>query len=242
MNTEIIFEEAKIEREPESPMIPGQVKFSEGHGFLAYRKEDLGKSRLLDDVNVFYLEFFGDDPNDDTSEAWATPLRAIVLERLAHRDWNWYLSFFGDVPDQISSTGVISINQDFKNGFLKAHSLHYTEFSTPEYGITIEQRLFLEVPPYLLESVVTRYWPQNYPAYPIQGLQLPPNQIDLLCRWSERHRDVRLFREIIDHVRIMFYTFPSENCHFIFITNKVSFSEMQKALDLDDLRERARGL
>jgi hypothetical protein len=96
-------------------------------------------------------------------------------------------------------------------------------------------RIFFQIPNQSLANAVLHCWQQTNPGHPIEGYCMMSGQIEWLRQWDKRPRDDHLFREVIDRVFIAFYTYPSEHCHFAFVTNKLTLEELKKRLDLGDL-------
>jgi hypothetical protein len=210
----------------------------DSYGFLMEGINHLDETPLLDDVKAYHVNFFGGEPDDD-NELWANPLRAKILQRLTLSKWHWYLSFIGDMPVKSDPTGFIPIEQEMQNGIIRSEHLDFVVLKSPEGYANIRPRLFVEIPEGLIFPIIQRYWHRNYPGYPIQGLLMGPGQAARLQKWSEKTRNAELFREIIDEVYVTFYAYPSENRHFYFLTNKLSFDEFQRLIDMDNLQKEA---
>ena len=210
----------------------------DSYGFLMAGIRNLDETPLLDDVKGFYLDFFGGN-SEDNYELWANPLRVKVLQRLSLSQWYLYLSIIGDVPYDSSPTGYIPIEKEMQNGVIQDEHLSYVVIKSPESYTEIHPRIFLEVPERLIPQIINRYWQRAYPGYPIQGLLMRPGQVARLRSWSEKPRNDHLFREIIDEVFVMFHTFPSENRHFLFLTNKLTLDDIKRLVDIDDLQKAA---
>lgn len=110
------------------------------------------------------------------------------------------------------------------------------------YGLGFLHRLFVETPDQLLPDTVLRYWPEAIPGWPLEGYSLPSGQIDLLRRWDQSPRDDHLFREMMNHVFVAFYTHPSEHRHLAFVTCKLDLDDMKQLLDIDALASMAQEL
>lgn len=214
-----------------------------GYGHLTFGGHNLANSQLLDDVNVFYLFFYGESSDVEGREAWADPLRVEVLQRLSSENRTWYLSFVGDIPDASSSTGYTPITQEIQQGLSQEEKLDFAvvQSELPHYvGKGFRPRLFFETPNRLLSHVVSRYWSRAYPGLPIEGYNLSPGQIGLLHKWDKRPRDAQLFRDVMNEISIAFYTFPAEHRHFAFVTSKLGLDDMKQLLDIESLRRQAR--
>lgn len=220
----------------------GKGKDSSAHFIFA--ASDLMHSTLLDDVKVFHLMFYG-DPNHSGREAWADPLRVKVLQRLSKAGRSWYFGFLEnsnlDGPDK---TGNYSFRTELPPTSLKNQTLNNVILESNQ-RLGAEQsrtspKLFIEAPNELISEVVEFYWNWVVPGARTEGYNMASGGIDKLRKWNKRPRTDQLFREIIDDVFITFYCFPTEDMHFVFYTNKLSFEEMRQLLDIDDLEESAR--
>ena len=240
-----LLESDRVQRDQEGVIVHHPLGYKRasfgGYGFLMYDPKSLSKTQLLDDAKVFYLEFLGEvDPYD--REAWADPLRTMVLKHLRYKDWNWYLSFIGDLPDSSTPGHFIPISQEIQDNIFWKEIMNFVIVQTPErYAIKerLKERPFLEVPEQFLPQVLERYWPRAYPAYPIQGLHMAPGQIEQIKAWSEKPPSDLVVREMIDQVFVAFFTWPAENNHFVFVTNKLDLEDMKQLIHLDELQEMA---
>lgn len=210
----------------------------DSYGFLMEGIQHLDETPLLDDVKGYHVNFFGGDPEDDF-ELWANPLRVKILQRLTLSKCYWYLSFIGDVPAESDPTGYITIEHEMQNGIIQNENLNFVVLKSPERYRKTRPRIFLEVPESLIPPIIQRYWQRAWPGCPIQGLLMSPGQTNRLHAWSEKPRNADLFREIVDEVFVMFYTYPSENRHFYFLTNKLGFDEFLSLIDIGDLNQDA---
>jgi hypothetical protein len=210
----------------------------DSYGFLMEGINHLDETPLLDDVKAYHVNFFGGDPEDDY-ELWANPLRVKILQRLTLSKWRWYLSFIGDMPVKSDPTGYVWIEQEMQNGIIQNENLNFVVLNSPESYRRKHTRIFIEVPDRLIQPIIYRYWHRAWPGYPIQGLLMSPGQVNRLQTWSEKPRIAELFREIFDEVFVMFFAYPSENRHFYFLTNKLSFDEFQRLIDIADLQKEA---
>lgn len=74
--------------------LQGQYWGSKSPAPLTFSGPDLEKSKILDDVNVYLLYFYGGPEEDEHREAWADPIRSIVLQRLCPKGFVWHLLTF----------------------------------------------------------------------------------------------------------------------------------------------------
>jgi hypothetical protein len=74
----------------------------------------------------------------------------------------------------------------------------------------------------------------------MEGYNMAPGQMDILKQWNARPKDDQLFREVCDKTFINFYTSPAEHCNFVFVTNKLSYSELADLIKLDELQASAK--
>jgi len=202
------------------------------YGHLSFCGHDMDKSSILDDVKVFYLQFFG-RPEDYDREDWADPLRQEVLYHITGNNRCWYLSMIsrwkegiGDLLAEIVGTPLNTAKVKSKNPYGRGGEFHIREF--------------FEVPNRSLTNIVRFFWSEAYPGYPIEGYNLGSGQIETLKRWNEKLRDDLLFREVIDQTFVNFYTFPAENRYFVFVTNKLDLNGLAKLIKLEELKEQAR--
>lgn len=225
----------------------GGDKNRTSYGHLTYAGHDLAASNILDDVRVYYVHFRGPmggpyNQSIDDRELWAHPLRIDILSRLAQGDYHWYLSFGGEINIGADSIEPVSINQELLAGFIRENQLDslIVKSELPwGYGKGYRPKLFFEVPNDLLSEVVNRYWCYPRMGYDIEGYLLPSRSMNFLHEWDKLERDDKLFREVIDVSFIAFYCFPGEPRDFVFITNKISFEEFRKILDVRSLERRA---
>lgn len=235
---EIRLYEQKVERDADGEIIRHPLKSyytgANRHG-LVFEGKNLAASENLQDIRCFYLEFHGDPVSD--REEWATPLRAQVLERLQYKNWQWYLSFMGKIPEQQGADIYIYMAEDFLKKFVIPKDLGFTLVRQEERQEGMYQRLFVEVPKHLLHPIVTRYWPYMWEFFPAQGLLLPPDSIQLLRWWNVTRSDEHLFREVMDNTFISFCSFVTR--YFMFLTNKLTLDELAELIQLDDLKRQA---
>jgi hypothetical protein len=234
------FREDQIEYDRSGKVVHSPLDYygdNSTHGMLAFEGHDLAKSDLFVDLRVFYLEFSGTPYTD--RQMWADPLRAQVISRLKYKDWNWYLSFVGSLPHRSILPDSILIENDFKVNIIQKERLNYTTIHSEARGGKISPRLIVEIPEHLITPVILRYWSNEWERYQIQGYLLPPGSITLLQEWDAKPRDDRLFREVIDQVRIAFHSYPTEHRHIVFLTNKLGYDEITEMIHLDDLKTQA---
>ncbi len=191
---------------------------------------------LFDDVKVFWLMFHG--KTDDHREMWADSIRAETLRRIGHMNLNWYLSFMGNLPDSSLPGEYIRIENDLSKKILKEHNLNFTFVKSREIGVDDYLRLYFETPLEFIDQVVKTYWPWAE-GNSIQGYLLPSDRIDILQNWDQKVRDDRLFREVIDQTFLAFATFPDENRHFMFYSNKVNYEQLEALIKPSELQEMA---
>ncbi len=216
----------------------GQDRPSYGH--LTFGGHDLDKSALFDDVKVFYLEFYGEPDHLLDREAWADPLRVAILERLSPNSHSWYLSCLGNILN--SPIEGDSIAQKLRDESFRTAELNYAVVQSEMpygFGRGIAPRFFFEAPNHLLANIVPRYWPQAIPTYSIEGYNMPADNISLLYDWNMHPRDEKLFLEVMQQIRIAFYTYPAEHRHFIFLTNKLTLEDMKRLVNIEALQEAA---
>ncbi len=215
------------------------------HGYLSFAGHELDKSPLLGGMRVFFLEFFGEADSVRDREAWADPLRVEVLQRLTAPERAWYLGVIPRHLDGGDLTNAVPFEQErseWQALLGNQHAVSAVVQSEKRYGHGkgFLPRLFFEVPNQYLANGVTQYWPEGIPGYPIEGYNMSAGQIELLREWDRRPRDDRLFREVMDRVFIAFYTFPAENRHFAFVTNKLDLDQQSQLIDIQSLKQQAR--
>lgn len=150
------------------------------------------------------------------------------------------MSVVGDLPDSSIEPGYISIDTDITNHFVKDNLLDFVIVESEELYREKGARTYVEVPVESIDAVYSRYWSNAWPGYTIQGYQLPARRIDILKDWNLQERDQHLFRRVIDETRILFYTFPAENRHFVFLTNKFDYDQLDRMINLDNLKGMAK--
>jgi hypothetical protein len=215
----------------------GYIREGQHHsyGYLTFAGHNLDKSLRIDDIHFYYLKFFDGSSILDDRESWADPLRLEVIKSLTNNERAWYLSIIDELPIDVSK----------QTEFTKSKPLEYVTVQSEKhfgYGYGFLPRLFVEVPNEILPIVVNTYWSNAVPGWPIEGYNMQNNQIDLLREWNQRPRDDHLFREVIDKTFISFYTYPEENRHFVFVTNKLDFEDFKKIIKIDELKQIALSL
>jgi len=213
--------------------------------YLTFAGDGLYRSTLLTDVKTFSLEFEGESEEERDREAWADPLRADVLKSLTGKNQSWYIGFVGDYTEQIINQDQRKVPEALTSYFAQKDPTEVAIVdSRPPYGYGsgIQKRFFFEVPTHEIDWFVRNIWSEAYPSYPIEGYNFISGKIDMLKLWNEKLRDELLFREVIDQTFAVFYTHPQEHRHFSFLTNKLSFSEFTRLIDLEELRRKAQDL
>lgn len=218
------------------------------NNYLTLAGDGLTKTNQFSDVKVFELGFYGEPESDIFREAWADPLRAEILKRLAGAGRSWYITFSADVTELL-----ITHDEQFEPRASKELYEYLTGLgpdkttllNSPKpygYGWGSTKRLFFEVPNDDIKWVVEHVWEDDMGGYPIEGYNFKSGKIALLKEWNERPRDAVLFREVLDETYMMFYTTPAENRHFTFVTNKLSLADFERQIDFGDLKRQAAGL
>jgi hypothetical protein len=229
--------EDKIEKDENGKIIHHPLNsrygFGSSHGHLTFGGHNLDKSQKLDDVRVFYLEFYGEPKETHDREEWADPLRFEVLNRLTGINRRWYLSIIdgpvGEIQDALLKASGVKPN----------HIIVDSE-KQYGYGYGFIPRPMFEIPNNILSRVVPYCWSQAVPGYPIEGYTMASGQLDVFEQWNARPRDDQLFREVCDQTYVNFYSFPAEHCDFVFVTNKLNYTELAHLVNLDDLQAKAK--
>ncbi len=233
---------------------------------LTFTGDNLYRSQILNDVQLFDLIFHGEPPEEVYKEEWANPLRAEVLKRLSGNGRSWYISFVNHFMDIFIENMGKPLSQKL-NDYLTEEGLKFPDYWEDRkaqefidyylqkdpgqiavldsgvpfgYGKGLMKRLFIEVPNEEIEQVAGMVWPGAWETYTIQGYNFPSGRIDMLKQWERKVWDDYLFREILDETQVFFNTWPAEHRHFQFFTNKYTFDEFQHAIQLDDLKSKAR--
>jgi len=213
--------------------------------YLTFAGDGLYRSTRLTDVKTFSLEFEGESEEERDREAWADPLRADVLKSLTGKNRSWYISFVGRYTEQIIHQDQRKVPEALTSYFAQKDPTEVAIVdSSPSfrYKRKIEKRFFFEVPNHEIDWFVRNIWPDAYQGYPIEGYNFASGKIEMLKLWTAKSRDELLFREVIDQTFTVFYTHPEEHRHFSFLTNKLSFSEFTRLMDLEGLRRKAQDL
>ena len=84
--------------------------------------------------------------------------------------------------------------------------------------------------------MVKNYWVRQYPGHSIQGYLLEEGKIELFRDWNKQERDEDLFRDIFDECLLVFYSFPAENSHLIFLSNKMTFEEFLEMIKFEEIK------
>jgi hypothetical protein len=213
-----------------------------GYGYLSFCGHDLDKSPILNDIHVFYLEFSGETIGH--REAWADNLRANVLKKISGDHFSWYLGI--TEYDAALFSGILLKRQLDKKAAQNLQNpislMTITVDSEIKYGYGkgFIKRVFFEIPGSLIDKVVLNYWPEATQGWPIEGYCMASGQLDLFADWNNRPRDDILCKDVLDQVRLAFYTFPAEHRHFVILTNKMLLEEMVNIIQLKSLQRRAR--
>jgi hypothetical protein len=217
---------------------------------LTFATREIVASPLTQAIKVFYVKFFGEAAEEKDREAWADPLRALILERLSKVNSAWYLSLVGEFGKKDMTPVKYQIERDFFDFFMK-DGFDYRLYQDRQYrGWSHEkgwyliddyaQRIFIEVPNQHLAKAVSVSWPFTAYKHAIEGYNMETHQLDLIELWKSKTKSVDLFQEVIKNIFYAFYTFPSENIHFAFLTDKLDLNEFVELINLKELIERAR--
>jgi hypothetical protein len=212
------------------------------YGYLTFCGHDLDKSQILSDLHVYYLEFFGEENRD--REAWADNLRVDVLKSLCTGNYSWYLGVVGsDVTSMRDILMMIFFQESMITNQNKEKQVESVIVDSEKMfgsGKGFLKRTFFEVPRSSIERVLLEYLPDSTPGWPIEGYCMAPDSIHLFEEWNKRERDDKLCKDVLDQAFIAFYTFPSENRYFVFLTNKLMKDELTEIIHLESLREKAK--
>lgn len=205
---------------------------------LSFFGDDVGFASVPDQVQSFYIKFFGEDPSIMDREAWADPLRAEILKRLSVEGRSWYIGTYGfETKEYIQKQTNIPLAS--QNLFLsKFNPDNIIVIPTnPPFGMGKEiiQKVFIEVTLQDIDWAIENIWPDAFCNFPIEGYNLPSGMINELFNWSERHKDIALFNEVLQKSDSIFYTFPSEHRHFCFISNKYTLTSFIDRLKIDEM-------
>ncbi len=207
-------------------------------GQFTFAGRNWEESPLLDNVSVCYVMFHSAMDDDSGRAAWADPLRLSILKRLADEHRWWYLSIMGWVHPE-NSTQSVPIEVDIA----RERSVH-ADLATasvrsdkpPHYGPGQISRTYIEVPTSVLSVIFQRYWPAAVHGYSIEGINMPPGQIDRITEWNDRPRSAELLHDVLSASSVVFYTFPAEPTHLVFLSNTLSCSNLRQLLDIDNLQ------
>ncbi len=190
---------------------------------------------LFNDIKVVNVMFFRRPAGRDGREAWADPIRAAMLERLARHSGAWYAGFEAGIDTSIPSFSV--------NRVSFAYESFYPGYPDREKIVKYTWlQHFFELPAHSLPTSVPAIW-QNHPiGEPIEGYHMEEGQIDVLKEWENAPKDEGLLRAVFDAASVVFFTFPTENRHFTFMTAKYSLDEFAEIIDLEGLRKMANEL
>jgi hypothetical protein len=215
-------------------------KEATNRGYLTFVGNNLDKSKILNDIRVFNLEFFGESSDEMDREAWADPWRMEILKRLTDDQRSWYIGFFGHTTirlDHIDEREVPSHLLNYFSHFDPSHTTTIQSLQPLGYGNKYENKHFFEIPNWEIECVGRYFWEASYQAYPIEGYNFKSGKIENLIKWDKQPKNDLLFREVVDEVFIMFYTYPEEHRHFNFITNKLSLEEFAELINYPKLQK-----
>ncbi|HEY9087025.1 MAG TPA: hypothetical protein VIO36_02570 [Anaerolineaceae bacterium] len=216
---------------------------------LSLSPGNLAEFSIFDDVKVFLFSIYGKSAeNNDPREAWADPIRIEVLKKLSQRNHSWYISADLWFTDPSNPSDSISFEEylqkkDSPQEALQSISIRSfpNRFGTMTSGkwiwtTTPRDREFFEIPYSQIHKIVPFIWAHAIPGSPIEGYHLPSGRLDLLGKWGMQPLDHRLFRQVIDTCPVLFYTFPAENVHFSFLTNKWTLRTLENMLDIPVLQ------
>lgn len=226
-----------------------------GRELLSFSPGDLAKYSLFEDVRVFYLCIWGKAvDNQDDREAWADAIRIEVLRRLMGQHYHWYIGAIGWYSNPDGSIDYQPLEEYLQQQALSPESLQSISVrSFPErsgkmvsgewvWTESPGRRTFFEIPLAFLENVAATIWSSASPGNSIEGYLLPPHSLNVLDKWGDAPLDEKLFRQVIDACPVLFSTFPEENIHFVFFTNKWTIGDMQTMLDVPSLQAMAEHL
>lgn len=212
---------------------------------LSFAGDYLYRSTSLSDVRALFLEFHAEKYEEMDREAWADPLRADVLKRLAGTDRSWYISLVSYSTKQMINNDKRITPDAITSYIAQKDSAEVAIIDSRKpygYGLGTEKRLFFEVPYHEIEWFVRNLWAEAYQGYSIEGYNFESERMDILKNWNEKLRDDLLFREVIDRSFAIFYSYPEEHRHFAFLTNKFDSSEFSQRIDIEELRKKAKDL
>ena len=212
---------------------------------LTFAGDGLDQSNLLNDVKMYNIKIFGEPNNIRHREEWADPIRADILKSLSSKERSWYLSFVGYSPFNLEYRDKINVSIDVLDFFASKERNQAVFVDSVEPYLSKEtpmKRLFIEVTYAEIEYAIKMIWPLAWDSNTIQGYNFPASRIDLLKEWENSKKDDHLFRRLLDETEVLFYTYPAEHRHFIFISNKYSYSEFEEKIKLQELRKKAEKL
>lgn len=188
--------------------------------FMSFFNDDLGVAHISNQIKTFYVEFYGEKPEERDREAWADHYRAETLKRLSGKGRSWYIGYYGYTTREYDLNNQSQIDDYFLSRLPKDKLIIIPSGTSYYLGDEIHPQLFIELSNDDLDWAVDHIWLDAYCNQPIEGYNLPSGMINQIAEWSECPKDLNLFNRIIQSVDSMFYTYPSENRHFCFITDK----------------------
>lgn len=210
------------------------------HNYLTFAGDHLASPDTIGKVNVFCLEFSG-EPEPDR-EAWADPLRAETLKQLTGEGRSWYFGFISDETERLLLQDDRRVSEELFEYLTNKGPEKLIILDSPKpygYGIGVKKKVFFEVSNQEIEWIVDQVWDNAYSGYSIEGYNFASEEIGCLRKWNEIPRDARLFEDVIKKTTMMFYTYPAEHRDFIFLTNKLGFSDFEQKINLEDLKKKA---
>jgi len=209
---------------------------------LAFAGVNLFDSPLLQEVEEITVAFDGESSNSRCREAWADPLRAEILKRLAGKSNCWYIGYRSLWPMQIYDE-YSKILLDMHIVRLPMWELSRVAFVDSGYrigmGKGIVRKPIFEVTNSEINDFVSEVWENANPAFSIEGYCLKLSRLDRIRNWNEEQRTPELFWKIINECFAMFYTDGHEPRELNFITDKMDVDEMAKLINLDELQQMA---
>ena len=209
---------------------------------VIFAGNELYLSQKLNDVSRFDVKFFGEPDSIFDREIWANPLRAEILKSLSGENKSWYLSFVGRFTDWYLDKEEREIQQEVLNYFSNMDKSRMVDVKAKKpfgLGGGDKKRLFFEVKNEEIFDFVRMIWNDAWESYSIQGYNFESGEIYRIREWGKRVKDEMLFREILDSTQVFFYTYPEENRHFSFFSNKYSENEFKEKIHLNELRKEA---
>lgn len=218
------------------------ISLSKTYGCLTFAGHDLEKSQILNDINVFCLEFSGECSEMRDREKWANPIRGKVLRRLSDEGKSWYIGFNSDISTKLIQKNNWDVDEQVFQFFSKKDPMRVaTVLSERPNGIMYgsEKRMFFEILNSEIEWAVQQIWQIAEDIYKIEGYNLPSGRMDLIRNWDQRKRDDLLFSEVMDNCRIAFFTYPAEPRHFKFVTKNMNYCEFLQKINIESLQKDA---